>query len=143
MTFVQPLAEQIEYDRVRVEFSAPFQQAGLRVGAIDAIARDSSSPDDLRRRLVAQLQRVLPKSEPMSVRAELPRAAPADMIRETEQKVRAAIERQAHASPTLIPVVSKDRSGREETTFFGSKKSWMRQFEAPTMLMGRLGAVVY
>lgn len=129
----QDLATTVAFEAVAADFSTVFQAAGLRATLIDACTRDSASPSELRRSLTRQLQATLPKSLPLSVRADASKMPDADFAT-TEAKVRAAIFEQAHQSPTLRTVIEKDRVGRETFTFYGEKSSWMNAYKAPAML---------
>ncbi|MGX7001939.1 hypothetical protein [Caballeronia sp. KNU42] len=127
-----------EYERIAEEFSVPIQVAGLPLGLVQICKNDAESPDAFRRSLIRQMQRTLPAYAPASVRADTTRS-PADVFARTEQLVKAAIFEQAHQSPTLRPVVERDRSGREQTSFYGQKRSWMGQYTAPPMLTRSIG----
>lgn len=128
------LAKQVQFDNVVAEYTAPIQIAGLRVSIIDTCVRDASTPDELRRSLTRQLQRTLPRSVPGSVRADAS-TMPNSEFAKTEQRVKAAVIEQAHLSETLRPVVTRDRTGRECTEFYGKKSGWMQQFSDPPRLM--------
>lgn len=134
----QDLATTVQFDQVASEYAIPVQVAGLRIGVIDACKSDAATPDAFRRSLLRQLQHTLPRTVPASVRADAS-TAPAAEFAKTEQRVKAAIIEQAHQSPTLRAVVTHDRAGREETTFFGRKSSWMGAYQAPPMLTKAIG----
>lgn len=135
----QDLATTVAFDQVAAEYTDLVQIAGKRVGIIDVCKADAESPDDLRRSLIRQLQRTLPKTVPLSIRAEPSPQATGQWLAATEAKVRDAVIADAHQSPTLRAVISKDRSGREITEFFGKKSCWMRPYQAPTMLAKTIG----
>jgi hypothetical protein len=122
-----------EYETIAHEFSEPVQAAGLGLGLIEICKNDAPSPDAFRRSLVRQLQRTLPAYAPASVRADTTRS-PADVFARTEQLVKAAIFEQAHQSPELRAVVEKNRSGIEEVSYYGQKRSWMAAYSSPPML---------
>ncbi|MFM0500358.1 hypothetical protein [Paraburkholderia caffeinilytica] len=135
---MQSLAETMAFEAVAAEYVVPVQAAGMRVGIIDICKADAASPDDLRRMLTRQLQRSLPKSVPLSVRADAS-TMPATEFAKTEQRVKAAVFEQAHESPELRPVITRDRSGRECTEYYGKKSGWMRPYQAPPMLAKTIG----
>ncbi|MDR8399209.1 hypothetical protein NE850_23080 [Paraburkholderia sp. USG1] len=126
-----------EYERVTAEYIAPVQIAGLGVGLLDIVRDNSATPDAYRRALTRQLQHTLPRTVSASVRADAS-SAPAAEFTKTEQRVKAAVIEAAHESETLRPVLTRDRSGRECTEFFG-KKTWMRPYQAPAMLAKTIG----
>jgi hypothetical protein len=133
---MQSLAEQVAFDQVASEYAVPVQIAGLRTSIIEICKNDAATPDELRRSLTRQLQATLPKSVPLSVRADASSMPDAEFAR-TEAKVKAAVVAAAHDSPTLRAVVSKDRAGREVTEFFG-KKSWMGAYARQPQLMVKI-----
>jgi len=137
---MQNLATTVQFDQVASEYSTLIQAAGMRVGIIDVCRRDASTPDDLRRSLVRQLQAALPKSVPVSVRADASRLPNAEFVM-TEKRVKAAVIEAAHQSPELRPVVSVDRAGREQIEFYGQKRSWMAAYQAPAMLTKAIDGV--
>lgn len=125
---MQNLATTVAFEAVAADFSTVIQASGLRVGIIHACMRDSASPTEFRRMLTRQLQATLPKSVPLSIRADASKM-PDAAFAEAEARVRAAVFEQAHQSETLRPVITRDRSGRQTTEFFGQKSSWMNQFK--------------
>ncbi|ABE31672.1 hypothetical protein DR64_3441 [Paraburkholderia xenovorans LB400] len=129
----------VQFDQIAHAYSDVVQAAGLPVGIIDACKADALSPDDLRRSLTRQLQATLPKSVPLSVRAEPSPQATGQWLAQTEAKVRDAVIAAAHASPELRAVVSKDQAGREQTEFFGRKSAWMDRYKFPPMLTKAIG----
>ncbi|SAL55626.1 hypothetical protein AWB69_05971 [Caballeronia udeis] len=131
----QDLATVVQYDQIAAEYAPVVQVAGLRTAIIDICRNDAATPDQLRKMLIHQLQATLPKSVPASIRGNLSPQAPADMVATTEAKVRSAVFETAHQSPELRAVVSKDRVGREQTEFFGQKRSWMTAYSKPPQLM--------
>lgn len=139
------LAETMAYEAIAEEYSAPVQLAGLRVEIIDACMTNAATPDEFRRAMVRQLQRTLPAFASKAVRADCTRA-PADVFAKTEKLVQAAVIEAAHQSPELRAVVTKDRVGREETTFYGQKRGpggWMEQYaDKPRLMKSINGAPV-
>ncbi|MGX7850928.1 hypothetical protein [Pseudomonas aeruginosa] len=122
-----------EYEAITQEFSKPIQAAGLSLGLVKICANDAETPDQLRKMLVRQLQRTLPKDTPASIRADASQA-PAEIFAKHEARVKTAIFEAAHESPTLRAVISKDQGGREQVEFYGRKSSWMGAFKAPARM---------
>lgn len=135
MTTRQSLSETVAYETVAAEFSVPLQAAGLSLGLVQICASDAGTPDALRHMLTRQLQTKLPRSEPWSVRASASPQMPAGEFATHVERVKDATLRAAHQSPVLRPVITRDRSGREITEYFGEKKSWMGQFTKEPQLM--------
>lgn len=133
---MQSLATTVQFDQVASEYSTVIQAAGLPLELLDP--RDARTPDEHRRALVRQLQHTLPRTVPASIRADAS-TAPDAVFSQTEAKVKAAVIEAAHQSPTLRAVVTRDRAGREQTEFFGRKSSWMRPYQAPSMLTKTIG----
>lgn len=129
----QALSEVVALDQISNEYKTVVQVAGLRAGIVDICRQDATSPDDFRRMLTRTLQSTLPRTTLGSIRADASHMPNAEFAK-TEAKVRDAVFAAAHDSATLRPVVSKDRTGREQTEFFGKKSAWMNQYKSPAML---------
>ncbi|NYH13559.1 hypothetical protein [Paraburkholderia bryophila] len=136
MTAQNPMTR-AQFEAVANEFRVPVQVAGLRVGIIDKYVADSATPLDLRKGLTRALQATLPKSVPLSIRGDAT-CFTGDMFGPHEQKVRAAVIEAAHQSPVLRQVVEVDRSGRETTSFYGQKRSWMAAYSGPVQRMTKI-----
>ncbi|CAE6803005.1 hypothetical protein R75461_05279 [Paraburkholderia nemoris] len=139
MTARQDLAVTVEFDRVANEYLAPIQAAGLRTTLIDVCRNDAATVSEFRRSLVVQLQRAMPRTVPLSVRAEPSPQSSAECLARTAELVKAATFEQAHQSDTLRAVTTKDQVGREQTEFFGRKSSWMNAYKAPALLTKTIG----
>ena len=135
---MQSLAEIVALDQIAEEYSPLVQASGLRTTIIDVCRQDATSPDDLRRMLTRTLQNTMPRTTLASIRAD-GSALPTDRFAVHEQRVKTEIIEQAHKSPTLRTVTETDRSGREITTYYGAKSSWMSVYKAPAMLTKTIG----
>lgn len=136
-------AEAAAHDRIESDYTTALQLAQLPLTLIDVERNATTTPDECRRALLRQLQSRLPKDYPPSIRAEASPQMPADIFARAEAEVKAAITHMAHASPTLVPVEVRDRTGRRVTEFYGAKSAWMNAHKAPLQIMKGLGAVKY
>ncbi|KPD18834.1 hypothetical protein ADM96_08275 [Burkholderia sp. ST111] len=127
------------FDQIANEYAVPIQAAGLRTSIIGICRNDAATANEFRRMLVVQLQRAMPRTVPLSVRAEPSPQSSAECLARTAELVKAATFEQAHESETLRPVLTRDRSGREQTEYFGKKRSWMSQYQSTPMLTKTIG----
>lgn len=139
------LARQAEFEPVMAEYNTPLQLAGLPAPSLGN-ADTYTSADQYRANLLWQLQQTLPAkirmAAPSSVLLDYKQMFPAK-FRELEQAVQAKVIEAAHASPTLRPVVTCDRTGREITEYFGNPRSWQEPFRAKPRQMLMLGEVPF
>ncbi|MGF6905358.1 hypothetical protein [Paraburkholderia sp. GAS348] len=131
------LARQESFDAVQREFSPFLQAAGLPVIAGDAF----DTPEQYRSGMLKMLQKALPESTSMALRADasvLQHNAP-EAFAKIERHVKAVTIETARAGSELRPIVERDITGRESTSFYGPKAQWMGQFRDKPRLMVGLG----
>lgn len=134
---------EMQFGPVRDAYTTALQAQGLPAPKFDSAF---DSPEQYRCSLLHTLQATLPAKRRMS--------APVEVLRdyremfpqkfaELEQAVISAALTHAHASPTLRPVTTVDRSGRTVTEFYGNPRSWQEPFRAKPRQMLMLGEVPF
>jgi hypothetical protein len=111
----------------------------LQMAGLHPLRGDNfDDPIQFRRMVARTLSDALPATADKTARTHVSQyvaeAAPQTFAK-LEKLIYSETEKAAHQSPTLRTVITKDRTGREMSEYFGQKSSWMNSFKAPAFEM--------
>jgi hypothetical protein len=127
-------AERTEFSRIQQQFNRP-RQAHRLTPVIEM--KNESAAEYLRR----NIECLTPYAQTRDGKARLDpsvlRGGPAWLALHADRVINEAMEA-AHRADDLRPIIERDHTGREITSFVGSKSAWMNEFKQKTIDVGTI-----